>query len=139
MDTSTIDPYELPNSSNIIFGESSFFKDRGVNAELPRPAEVQRKAANLMNPPQSWGHKPCAVLFFSMKLLVKYGSSLSTAEGQCLWAVRKSLDPQVPVPEVYGWCRDGKAVFICMQLIEGQTLEDSGDVLAPIDQAQIDH
>jgi aminoglycoside phosphotransferase (APT) family kinase protein len=74
-----------------------------------------------------------------MKLLVKYGSSLSIAEGQCLWAIRKALGQDIPVPEVYGWRRDGNEVFIYMQLIEGQTLEDIWDKLAQTDRALIRH
>ena len=72
-----------------------------------------------------------------MKLLVKYGSSLSIAEGQCLRAIRTTLGQPVPVPEVYGWCRDGNEVFIYMELVEGQTLEDVGDTLTRTDYAFI--
>jgi hypothetical protein len=141
MDTSrqviTINLASLPNSENVIFSNSSFFEDRGANVELPTPAMVREEAAKPRNLPGRGGQKRWAVPFFSMKLLVKYGPSLSIAEGQCLWAIRKSLGQQVPVPEVYGWRRDGKEVFIYMQLIEGQTLEDAWDTLAEIDRAQI--
>lgn len=39
---------------------------------------------------------------------------------------------------MYGWCRDGE-VFIYMQLIEGQTLEDAWDTLAQTECASIFH
>jgi hypothetical protein len=141
MDTSqqaiAINSASLPKSENIIFRKSSFFKDHGANAELPTPATVRKEAAKPKNLPGRWGHKRWAVPFFSMKLVVKYGPSVSIAEGQCLWAIRKSIGQQVPVPEVYGWRRDGNDVFIYMQLIEGPTLEDAWDTLAENDQAQI--
>ena len=54
-----------------------------------------------------------------------------------MWAIRHTLGQQVPVPEVYGWCRDGKEVFIYMQLIEGQTLEDAWNTLSKTDRASI--
>jgi aminoglycoside phosphotransferase (APT) family kinase protein len=72
-----------------------------------------------------------------MKLVVKYGPSLSIAEGQCLWAIQKSIGQEVPVPEVYDWCRHRNDVFIYMQLVEGQTLEDAWDTLAENDRTQI--
>jgi aminoglycoside phosphotransferase (APT) family kinase protein len=31
----------------------------------------------------------------------------------------------VPVPEVYGWCREQGETFIYMQLVEGITLEQA--------------
>ncbi|KAF8961080.1 kinase-like domain-containing protein, partial [Flammula alnicola] len=43
------------------------------------------------------------------------------AEGQTLWALRQFL-PEVRVPEVYGWRREGVELFLFMELIEGETL-----------------
>jgi hypothetical protein len=37
----------------------------------------------------------------------------------------RKLIPNVPVPEVYSWCRDRDQTFIYMQLIDGITLEDA--------------
>lgn len=133
----TIDPATLPKSDNVIFSESSFFKKGGANVKLPTPAMVRAEATKPKNLPGRWALKPYVVPFFSMNLVVKYGSSLSIAEGQCLWVIRKSLGHQVPVPEVFGWCRDGGEVFIFQQLVEGQTLEDARDTLAEVDRAQI--
>ena len=59
------------------------------------------------------------------------------AEGQCLWAIRQVLGDAVPVPEVYGWCRDGKSVFIYMHLVEGLTLEDRWESLSTEDRDEI--
>jgi len=63
-------------------------------------------------------------VFPSLNLLIKYGWEITIAEGQCLWAIRHLLRDLVPVPEVYGWCQDGKDTFIYMELIQGATLEE---------------
>jgi hypothetical protein len=65
---------------------------------------------------------PVPVSFPSMNLIVKYGLTIRMTEGQCLWAIRR-LCPNVPVPEVYGWCQDEGETFIYMQKIEAATLE----------------
>jgi hypothetical protein len=130
----TISPSMLPSGDNVVFSDSSFFKH---NARLPAPSLVREEAAKPKDLPGRWAHKPWAVPFFSMHLIVKYGTTLSIAEGQCMWAIRSTLGQQVPVPEVYGWCKDGKEVFIYMQLIEGQTLEDAWDTLAQTERASI--
>lgn len=41
-----------------------------------------------------------------------------------MWTIRHLL-PNVPVPEVYGWCQDQGETFIYMQLVDGITLEDA--------------
>lgn len=41
-----------------------------------------------------------------------------------MWTIRHLL-PNVPVPEVYGWCRDQGETFSHMQLVDGITLEDA--------------
>jgi hypothetical protein len=133
----TINHANLPKSDNVTFTGSSFFKERGAKAQLPTPAMVRAEAAKSKDLPGHWARKRWAVPFFSMKLVVKYGPLLSIAEGQCLWAIRRSLDQQVPVPEVYGWRRDGQEVFIYMQLAEGQPLEDAWETLAESDRVQI--
>ncbi|KAL2070322.1 hypothetical protein VTL71DRAFT_13348 [Oculimacula yallundae] len=108
-------PDKLPSADNITFLETSFFtKHREL---LPTPAEVREAAG-----PISKIFRPPPVSFPSMNLIVKYGRSITKAEGQCLWAVHR-LCPNVPVPEVYGWCQDGGETFIYTQLIGGATLE----------------
>ena len=49
------------------------------------------------------------------------------AEGQTLLYIRNTLSQVVPVPEVYGWCKDDSQTFIYMELIDGITLEKSWD------------
>ncbi len=47
------------------------------------------------------------VRFEDLNLVVKYGRENTIAEALCLWAIRRFLPDQVPVPEVHGWCEDG--------------------------------
>lgn len=111
-------PSMLPQGDSVFFKDSTFFAREG--AQLPTPAEVRQAAgaAYIHGRPQ-----PPPVLFPSLNLLVKYGSEITAAEGQCLWAIRRFL-PSVPVPEVYGWCHDDPETFIYMELVDGITLQE---------------
>lgn len=104
----------LPSNRNVAFKDSSFFI-KG-NTSLPSPADVRRAASPETNP-----IRPLPVTLPSLGLVVKYGSAITLAEGQCLWAIRRLL-PSVPVPEVYGWCQDNDQTFIYMQMINGSPL-----------------
>ena len=57
---------------------------------------------------------------------MKYGRHVTIAQGIALWAIRSFLSTRVPVPmpEVYGWCRDGDEFFVYKGHIKGPTLED---------------
>jgi hypothetical protein len=101
--------------------ESTYFLRNGSESSLPLPAEVR---AN-----QRPGHYG-PVQFESLSLLVKYGKDITIAEGQCLWALRRFLPSQVPVPDVYGWCEDNGEVFIYMELVRGVTLEKRWESLS---------
>jgi hypothetical protein len=108
-------PSLLPSADNISFMDSSFFVR--ADAHLPTPAEVRQVAGTNYR-----SGRPPPVLYHSLNLLVKYGSAITIAEGQCLWAIAQ-FAPAVPVPELYGWCRDNCGTFIYMQMVEGITLE----------------
>jgi tRNA A-37 threonylcarbamoyl transferase component Bud32 len=69
------------------------------------------------------------VTFDHLDLIVKFGPQVSVVEAICLWAVKRILHDKVPVPEVYGWRIDGDTVFIYMQLIRGDLLQDRWDSL----------
>jgi len=114
---------ELPNKDNFVFEDSSFFTNNAT-ATLPTPAEVRARARAAEESNRGPSYRPRPVKFESMNLLVKYGSAISIAEGQCLWAVRKHLQYEVPVPEIYGWCTDNREVFLYMELVQGDTLEE---------------
>lgn len=108
----------LPSEISVVFKESTYFLRNGPETSLPLPTEVRSR--------QHYG----PVQFASLNLLVKYGKEITIAEGRCLWALRRSLPSQVPVPEVYGWCEDNGETFIYMELIKGVTLEDGWESLS---------
>jgi hypothetical protein len=124
----------LPSDESIIFKESSFFKH---HAALPSPDEV-RQVVN-SNSPLSPHDPNIAVLvpFPALSLMVKFSRYTTIAEGQCLWAIRRVLKTALPVPEVYGWRRDGESTFIYMELIEGITLEKRWDNLSAREREEI--
>jgi hypothetical protein len=123
-----ISPADLPDGTKnaILFEDSSFFKQQvsARAASLPSRGEVRARATG-----PSTSTRPAPIIFESLSLLVKYGSCLTTSEAQCLWVVGKYLKGRVPVPEIYGWRRDGKELFIYMELIRGHTLEQRWDNL----------
>ena len=110
-----LSPEILPTGDSVTFKSAPFFNR--PEAYLPHPVEVRRIAGH-----QASYVRPPPVVFHSMGLLVKYGQLITNAEAQCLWAIKRYL-PEVPVPDVYGWCRDGKDTFIYMEFIPGVTLE----------------
>lgn len=131
-----IPPSKLPSDESVVFEKSSFFTQPGAPKTLPSLAEV-RTAADLQRTKPSDPNCPPPVRFPSLNLLVKYGLEITIAEGQCLWAIRNCLSNIVPVPEVYGWCRDGREVFIYMQLMRGTTLEERWESLTANEKVKI--
>src|SRR5271163_747194 len=108
-----VSPSELPNAHTEIFPSSTFFRQGTKPRQLPTPAEVRAQAA-LKNHPYINTWRPPPAVFPDLNLLVKYGGAVSITEGECLWLIRTCLGDKVPVPEVYGWCRDGEETFIYM-------------------------
>lgn len=140
-------PSMIPNSPNFDVEDSTFFSKW---SQLPSPKEVraQAEAQHLLgvNPDDRKVHsltapflRPPPVIFENMRLFVKWGSAVRVSEAQCLYAVRRFLGDDVPVPEVYGWRTDGDEKFIYMEYTEGQTLEKVWDVMEPGDQISICH
>ena len=124
----------LPDAkvSEMDFLESSFFRNGGPSRSLPTPAEVRALSAPNRTLPQ-----PTPVRFEELNLLVKFGPHVTPTEAQCLWMIRKELQGQVPVPEVYGWRIDGAETFIYMQLVQGDTLRDRWDSLSYSDKTAV--
>lgn len=116
----------LPSAETEFFKDSYFFS-RGF-AALPTPAEVLTEKHDRV------GSKRL-VLFHSLGVAVKYGF-MSIAEGQCLWAIRRYL-PDVLVPEVYGWQRDGRLLFLYMELIDGVPLQDRWSFLSEQERGEV--
>jgi hypothetical protein len=120
----------FPYDENVVFHGSLYFKK---NKSLPSPAEVRETAARSTDYRVSNPRRSPPVFFSQLGLVVKYGTEITLAEGQCLLYIRRGLCPEVPVPEIYGWCRDGDQVFLYMELIEGITLEKSWETLTEDD------
>jgi hypothetical protein len=117
---------DIPAAESEIFLNSTFFEH---HSKLPTPADVRAQAA-LQNSEDffdAW-HPPPA-RFPDLNLIVKYGGSITIAEGQCMWMIRKYVGNIIPVPEVYGWCCDDGQTFLYMELISGTTLEQRWDGL----------
>ena len=136
MDTFMLNISELPDEKDVTFKDSSFFTYPNSPGILPTPAEVRAAAATAKKAGRP-SCRPRPVKFPSLNLIVKYGSYVNVAEGQCLWSLRRLLADAVPVPEVYGWCRDQNETFIFMELIQGNTLEDRWDELSTAERLDI--
>jgi hypothetical protein len=119
----------FPFDKNVEFRESSFFKKPNAPLSLPTPTEVREVASHSENPRAKLVTRPPPVTFPNLGLLVKYGTEVTLADGQCLLFIRNTLSEVVPVPEVYGWCKDDDQVFIYMELVDGMTLEKSWDTM----------
>lgn len=142
-ETSELSPHlkmaELPYDDEVVFNDSSFFQKHSVNS-LPSPDVVRELASRSTDPRAKRRNRPLPVYLPSLGLCVKYGTEVTIAEGQCLISIRSKFSQDVPVPEVYKWCKDDGQVFIYMELIDGVTLEkswgglDEGDRLAICEQ-----
>lgn len=119
----------FPFDENVVFRESSFFNKPNAQLSLPTPTEVREVASRSGDPRAKRANRPPPVTFPNLGLLVKYGREVSLAEGQCLLFICNALCEVVPVPEVYGWCKDDDQLFIYMQLIDGVTLEKRWDAM----------
>lgn len=114
----------LPSDRTIVFRDSSFFSRNGEDSLLPSLDDVLALSAVQNTPHNHEREKPRPVFFHSLGLVVKFGrnNSVSTSEGQCLWAVRRFV-PDVPVPEIYGWSTERDYVLLYMELVRGVTVE----------------
>ncbi|KAL4801842.1 phosphotransferase enzyme family protein [Aspergillus unguis] len=137
-------PSMLPDGVDFDVKDSSFFTRC---SELPSPTAVQAQAESQrlagfspdpreLHSPQNFVRPP-PVLFKNLGLLVKWGSDVSTVEGQVLYAIGKLLKGKVPVPEVYGWRTDGDVQYIYMEHIEGQTLQQTWNTLEADDRTSV--
>ena len=122
----------LPSATKLEmdFLESSFFKQLDATKSLPAPQEVR---AFLRGPRV----QPDPVRFEELGVIVKFGPHVTVEEALCMWAIRRVLRNDVPVPEVYGWRVDGPEVFIYMELIHGDTLKSRWDYLSTDDRTSI--
>jgi hypothetical protein len=96
----------LPYDDEVDFHNSSFFRKHEPTS-LPSPDMIRELASRSQDPRAKLRTRPPPVYFPSLGLCVKYGTEVTIAEGQCLLLVHRKLSPDVPVPEVYIWCKDG--------------------------------
>jgi hypothetical protein len=124
---------DIPRAANYDVRTSSFFQHHN---KLPSPEEVRSQARAQYLSGNHWGWKkrdvsevynsrPAPAVFEDMSLFVKWGSEIQVSEGQTLYTIRNSCGDFVPVPEIYGWRRDGDETFLYMEAISGKTLEDA--------------
>lgn len=105
----------------IVFPESSFFKEKRASA-LPMPAEIRAINEASGKAYATNFNRPPTVMIPSRGLAVKYGADVTILEALTRMKVREQLQGQVPIPEVFGWTKDGVQGFIYMSLIQGETL-----------------
>ncbi|PGH15523.1 hypothetical protein AJ80_05540 [Polytolypa hystricis UAMH7299] len=114
-------PSMIPTSPNFDVKDSQFFRKW---SQLPSPeqvrtqAEAQRLAKICHNPR----------MLNICKDVFRPG-----CDPKPLPVVFDNMGGDVPVPEVYGWRVDGDEVFIYMEHIQGQTLEQLWGTLEPDD------
>lgn len=113
------------------FLDSSFFKE--PSKSLPTPAQVRALSKDIHANPQ-----PQPVIFEESKVFVKFGPYVTIAEAQCLWMIKRTFGDEIPVPEVFGWRVDEENyVFLYMELIQGQTLQDGWNELTSQDKSSL--
>jgi hypothetical protein len=73
-----------------------------------------------------------------MNLLVKFDYKVTVTEALNIWMVKRAFADKIPVPEVFGWRVDEECViFIYIEFIPGQTLDDRWESLNPIDKESL--
>jgi aminoglycoside phosphotransferase len=68
-------------------------------------------------------------MFPELNVFVKFGRKVSAAEA-IFWTVKRHLQGQVPVPDVYGWRVDGQDVFMFIELVPSVILQERWDQLS---------
>lgn len=134
MKTAVVTLADVPTAANFDVRTSSFFQH---HSQLPSPEEVRSRARSQYLAGTHWGWKlrgvstgynahpaPAVFEFKNISLFVKWGSDVRITEGQSLYAIRNSCGDSVPVPEIYGWRKDGDEMFLYMEAIHGKTLEE---------------
>lgn len=104
--------------------------------DLPTPQQVRAKT-ELNEDKARAAYRPDPIRFDELGVIVKWGQDVTIAEGQCLWLLRKHLSESVPVPEIYGWARDGDQTFLYLELVKGQSLLAIWESLESADKVSI--
>lgn len=136
MNSDVVTPADVPTAVIFDVRTSSFFK---YHDQLPAPSEVRSQARAQWQAGTHWcwksrrvtdgynGHPVPVVFEYKETLLyVKWESSAKIFEKQTLYAMRNICRHSVPVPEINGWRTDGDEMLLCMEAINGRTLETHG-------------
>jgi len=125
-------PSRAQTQHPVPLGSCPMVTSRSVASHSPPPSpdevRVETERRHPSNPRN--GYSPLPVHYPHLGLTVKYGERVVISEGQCLWAIRRLFGSAVPVPEVYGWVVDQGVVFVYMEHIPGETLENRWDQLS---------
>ena len=131
MESLEVNPRELPMQDSVDFPPLP-----STLETLPSPHVVRARSLRAdESADQEFRPKP--VLFPEHQLIVKWGSDITVAEGQCLWYLGRRLPDAVPVPKIYGWRRDKDQTFLYMELIEGVTLAERWESLSATERTAI--
>ncbi|EPS37534.1 hypothetical protein H072_8777 [Dactylellina haptotyla CBS 200.50] len=119
----------LPSSDSETFYQSSYFSGNS-SRDFPSPEQIRdlyfKKYAK---EPNLTVHRPPPSIFPEQNLLVKWGTVITIAEGQCLYILREKLASNINVPEIYGWRRENGVTYIYMELVNGKQLDKVWDTL----------
>ncbi|KAK1759008.1 hypothetical protein QBC47DRAFT_409804 [Echria macrotheca] len=135
-DTGILAACLFPSAQNVVFGHSSFFRQNQGQIDLPTPEQIRQEAARLSLSQNQAGvtHVPIP----SLKLLVKYGPTVTSTEAKNQLLLRRLLPKDVPVLEVFGWRKDADDTFIYMSLPEsGIPLSDAWPLLSEDQKTEI--
>jgi len=114
----------------VLPAQPEVFFDTWTRAEpLPTAAQIRDLDAHFpgqythLVKPRRGRHAQTILHFPALGLVVKFGKRTTVSEGQTLRMLRTHC-PDVPVPEVYGWCEDQGEVFMYISHIPGATLNE---------------
>ncbi|KAF3183879.1 hypothetical protein TWF788_005351 [Orbilia oligospora] len=113
-------PSSLPSNPSETFYDSSYFTTN-PNRELPSPSEIRDRYNATTEFPAF--ERPPPVMFPDRGLLVKWGTEVSIAEGQCLYFLKRNLSSEINVPEIFAWRQDNGFTFLYMELVDGKQLD----------------
>ncbi|KAF1824757.1 uncharacterized protein K489DRAFT_316862 [Dissoconium aciculare CBS 342.82] len=120
--TSTFTPTDLPTGDSVWF--------HGLESDYPSIEEIRQNAEDIFGA-AAQAYRPKPVRFPGRKLIVKWGTFVGIAEGQCIWFLQNHLAHLVPVPKIYGWKRDGEQTFLFLELVDGSPLDERWPRLKP--------
>ncbi|RVD83814.1 uncharacterized protein DFL_005588 [Arthrobotrys flagrans] len=117
-------PSSLPSNPSETFHNSSYFATN-PNRELPSPSEIRDRY--IATTEYLERARPPPSIYPDQNLLVKWGTEITIAEGQCLYFLKQNLSSEINVPEIYAWRQEDGFTFLYMELIDGKQLDKVWD------------